>query len=512
MMLDVKSYGARGDGVTDDTQAISAALAAAVNQQIPLYFPPGTYIIEPKRLAVTLGKGKSLVLQGAGPFSVLKRKANSTAEDWRWLFSITSVGGDADSFVVSNLKIDSNARENPVPPEPYAYEHSADFYIRGDGPGSYINYVLLSHIWCTDAVADHFYFAGEANCYVRSVSISDFTSDNRTRTRSDITVTGGLERLNAVNVSCDRFEVELNEAYDGKLPMIANLSNIHCRQQLDLEGIATAPIRVQGSHLVSLASFSLSCLTGTISASTFYTAAAQKNRVNFMRNMTFHQCSWVLHTTSQGAAKTIGSGLTIDYNNVGLVFDGCSFEAADSAAVIDGYALSFDPWDVPAQRIVTVRNCAFDPRLKQNLYLNRCGNVYLENNRYSGSDHVIALYGSGSYPLFLTVDGGDFSQVTGKMFYHKAADKVTLSMKNVPVPVSLTSGYNSDNSSYLPNVAINERIVYVSTPPSSSVKYGGIKGDTLRLITPVNGQPCEWIATTTNKTACTWLATKTAKS
>lgn len=98
------------------------------------------------------------------------------------------------------------------------------------------------------------------------------------------------------------------------------------------------------------------------------------------------------------------------------------------------------------------------------------------------------------------------------MFYHKAADKVTLSMKNVPVPVSLTSGYNSDNSSYLPNVAINERIVYVSTPPSSSVKYGGIKGDTLRLITPVNGQPCEWIATTTNKTACTWLATKTAKS
>lgn len=512
MMLDVKTYGARGDGVSDDTQALSAALAAAVQQQLPLYLPPGTYVIEPMRLAVTLGKGKSLVMQGAGPFSVLKRKANSTAADWRWLFSITSAGGDADSFVVSNLKIDSNARENPVPQDPYAYEHSADFYIRGDGPGSYLNYVLLQNIWCTDGVADHFYFAGEANCYVRSVSISDFYSDSRTRTRSDITVTGGLERLNAANVLCDRFEVELNEAYDGSRPMLVNLSNVHCRQQLDLEGHTSAPIVVQASQLVSMASFSLSCLTGTISASTFYTAADQKNRVNFMWNMTFAHCKWVLHTTAQEAARTVGSGLSVDYDNVGLVFDGCSFEAADTAAVIDGYALSVDPWDVPSERVITVRNCSFDTRLRQNLFLNRCGHVYLENNRYSGSNHVISLYGSGSYPLFLTVDGGDFSQVSGKMFYHKTADKITLSMKNVPVPISLTSGYSSDNSSYLPSVAMNERIVYASTPPSSSVKYGGIKGDTLRLITPVNGQPCEWIATTTNKTACTWLATKTAKS
>lgn len=512
MILDVKMYGARGDGVSDDTQALSNALAAAVQQQLPLYFPPGTYLIEPARLAVTLGKGQSLVMQGAGPFSVLKRQANSTAADWRWLFSITTAGGDADSLVVSNLKIDSNARANPVPQDPYAYEHSADFYIRGDGPDSYLNYVLLQNIWCTDGVADHFYFAGETNCYVRSVSICDFYSDGRKRTRSDITVTGGLERLNAVNVLCDRFEVELNEAYDGSHPMLVNLSNIHCRQQLDLEGHPSAPIVVQGSQLVSMDSFSLSCLTGTISASTFYTSASNKNRVNFMRNMTFAHCKWVLHTTAQGADRTVGSGLSVDYDNIGLVFDGCSFEAADSAPAIDGYALSLDPWDVPSERVVTVRNCSFDPRLRKNLYLNRCGHVYLENNRYSGSQHVIALYGTGSYPLFLTIDGGDFSQVSGKMFYHKTSDKITLSMKNVPVPVSLTSGYSSDNSSYLPNVAINERIVYVSTPPSSSVKYGGIKGDTLRLITPVNGQPCEWVATTTSKTACTWLATKIAKS
>jgi Pectate lyase superfamily protein len=512
MWIDVKTYGAKGDGVTDDTQAIQAALTAALNLQIPIFFPAGTYIIEPNRLEIILGTGKSLVMLGIGPYSVLKRKANSTAADWRWLFSITSTDGDADSFVVTNLKIDSNARANPLPPDPYDYEHSADFYIRGAGPSSYINYVALRQVWCTDGVADHFYFAGETNCYVRSVQVTDFYSDNRKRTRSDITVTGGLERLNAANVACDRFEVELNQGYDGATPMFVNLSNISCRQQLDLEGDLSSPMVVQGSQLVSLASFSLTGMTGCISSSVFYTAPNEKNRVNFMKNMTFSNCRWVLHTTAQGSTKTVGTGLTVDYSDVGLVFDGCSFETNDTATSIGGYALSLEPWDVLAERQVTVRNCSFDPRLTQNISLNRCGNVSLINNRYSGSDHAIMLYGTGTYPLVVTVDGGDFSQVTGKMFYHKSSDKITLSMKNLPVPVSLTSGYKSENASFIPTVSINERVVYVAAAPSASVKYGGLKGDTLRLITPVNNQPCEWIATTTNKTACTWLVTKTSKS
>lgn len=42
-LVHVEDYGAAGDGVTDDTVAIQAALTAAAG--VPLHFPPGAYKI-----------------------------------------------------------------------------------------------------------------------------------------------------------------------------------------------------------------------------------------------------------------------------------------------------------------------------------------------------------------------------------------------------------------------------------------------------------------------------------
>lgn len=42
--LDVKDYGAKGDGVTDDTAAINAAVAAQGSTGTPVFFPPGSYV------------------------------------------------------------------------------------------------------------------------------------------------------------------------------------------------------------------------------------------------------------------------------------------------------------------------------------------------------------------------------------------------------------------------------------------------------------------------------------
>jgi hypothetical protein len=62
MSADLKvTYGAKGDGVTDDTQALLNAINNAVDQLTVLYLPPGRYLFS-KRIDIS----KRVILRGAG--------------------------------------------------------------------------------------------------------------------------------------------------------------------------------------------------------------------------------------------------------------------------------------------------------------------------------------------------------------------------------------------------------------------------------------------------------------
>ncbi len=82
-MPSVKSYGAVGDGITDDTAAIQAALADGradktidyYGRPKALYFPPGTYLVHDTLRWI----GCCVTLQGAGAGSSIIRLAPSSA-------------------------------------------------------------------------------------------------------------------------------------------------------------------------------------------------------------------------------------------------------------------------------------------------------------------------------------------------------------------------------------------------------------------------------------------------
>jgi parallel beta-helix repeat protein len=61
-LVDIKSFGAKGDGVTDDTAAINAAIASGAPA---LYISPGTY-----KITSTITVNRDIALIGAGPSSV----------------------------------------------------------------------------------------------------------------------------------------------------------------------------------------------------------------------------------------------------------------------------------------------------------------------------------------------------------------------------------------------------------------------------------------------------------
>ena len=95
--LDVRSFGARGDGVADDTAAVHAGIAAAIRSGRTLLLPKGTYLISKPIRVTTHG----LKIVGAGAqHTVLK----ATAEMDRLLY-LRGTG-----MVISRLALDANRK------------------------------------------------------------------------------------------------------------------------------------------------------------------------------------------------------------------------------------------------------------------------------------------------------------------------------------------------------------------------------------------------------------------
>ena len=96
--FNVKSYGAVGNGVTNDTTAIQAAITAAMVSGGIVYFPPGTYIFS--RLTITkpgvylLGSGIQLTILQTNVTSGSLIQFDSTAE------AASVFGGGAGNFTL----------------------------------------------------------------------------------------------------------------------------------------------------------------------------------------------------------------------------------------------------------------------------------------------------------------------------------------------------------------------------------------------------------------------------
>lgn len=128
-ILNVKDYGAQGDGVTDDTEAIQAALNALTSEYSPItgsylgggtiFFPAGTYILTE---TLTLQQNMPQILAGAGWYVTQLR--------WEAPVSGIVLAAPLGTIQQTNLVLRDFQILNAVT-QPYGVSPSGNYWIAG---------------------------------------------------------------------------------------------------------------------------------------------------------------------------------------------------------------------------------------------------------------------------------------------------------------------------------------------------------------------------------------------
>lgn len=146
--FNVIDYGATGDGSTDDTAAVQGAIDAAEPVGGTVYFPRGTYVLDPVYI-----DADNVRLLGDGRLSVLKRKpATVTNTDSVGIVNAHGTSMNRLSGVVlERLALDGNKANITVGGGGDIYDVECASFI-------YVNHALVKECFAFDATSDGFDF------------------------------------------------------------------------------------------------------------------------------------------------------------------------------------------------------------------------------------------------------------------------------------------------------------------------------------------------------------------
>ena len=154
-MPTVKAYGAKGDGVTDDTVAIQKAIDANVNGAIA--FPPGTYLISD---TIKINQRCSLNFYGATIKATKTMSAMFYTDSWNFESSLKTIAmiGDGASCLDLNNNASVGIRASGLVLQTFSMKNLPDnaIGIKIDGISKIANIIMTNRISTTGTIGIQF--------------------------------------------------------------------------------------------------------------------------------------------------------------------------------------------------------------------------------------------------------------------------------------------------------------------------------------------------------------------
>ncbi len=511
------AYGAAGNGVTDDTAAIQAAVNAAAATRGTVLIPPGTYIVT----AVQLAAG--ITISGYG--ATLKRPANQP--NWTRTLHMAATGtgswtGTSDSplLTIEGLTLDGNSA-NQGAYRNSELQQSHLIFLTANTSSAATNAgrlrANLRDLVLRNSVADGI------SLYVNvDAQISNCRADSCFR--GGLTVTGGYTRLQVQNfattgaLDVTGIDVEIDGAgYGGSLAVDAVFDGMVLDGDFDVA--VGSGSTVTATNVVSGPGFYLYAPGSTvrIADSRFQVGSFSSgaNRIVYPHDVTFQNVVFELAGVSEVGAVD-GAAAHIYWNVANSTVGGqrcrfldCDFRvAAGVSSSLTLVAIYAEPDLLEYDNRLIVQGGSISNAYDVGLVMAQGGRWIVKETEIeaaTGFDWTALTTQWGIYTADLRIERVVFRGSTKYMHFGNSDSANILDHRDVV----LEAAQNVITANYaLAATYRGGRIIRVSADPTST-STPGLVGDRARRATPAAGAAYEWICTAASTTAATWKVAST---
>ncbi|HQX49957.1 MAG TPA: glycosyl hydrolase family 28-related protein [Planctomycetaceae bacterium] len=502
----VKDFGARGDGVADDTAAIQSAIDSVANQGGTLLFPPGNYLVT----SVGLRPGVHYLGYGA----TITRPANQGK--WVRSFDAAKQGylysGDEDSamLTIEGLTFDGQ-RVTQDEYQKYQLEHAHLLFLQADPEQAGRLRARIVNCQFQDCVAD-------AISLYTNVDVQIMNCTARDCFRGGITITGGHSRIQVVNFTAHGkvhptgIDVEVDGAGFGGSYKIELTLNGLMLPDGDFDVAVFDGSVVLGTNIMARAPFNLYARDASVRISNSEFGIGRysggENRIVHPGDVTFQNCRFYIDGESSDEAST-WAAIHVYWNlsqgqqqiNQSLKLLDCDFEVGPGIAKQDTTYAVYCEGDVAERKNrLLVDGGRIPASFNYGVFINLGGTVCLRDVEIEAQTPM--YFGStDNWPIVALIDGVRVEEASRYAMIVTHGPDNRFTHRNVEIDESV----NTIETSY--GIAKNQyrgrRTILGDKPPTSATH--GLLGDVYRLKTPAAGSTFEWICTQTgNGVGAVW--------